>query len=91
MTWMECSVWINADKLGIGNYKVLIQATIKELMYFETKTKNQFIRVKYTNTIYSLFNQLYLSYLIASILIKHQRLLNMQMETKSIIRIQFEG
>jgi hypothetical protein len=55
-------VWINADKIGIGNYKVLIQATIKELMYLETKTKNQFIRVKYTNTIYSLFNKLYLSH-----------------------------
>ncbi len=55
-------MWINADKIGIGNYKVLIQATIKELMYLETKTKNQFIRVKYTNTIYSLFNKLYLSH-----------------------------
>jgi hypothetical protein len=62
MTFVEGCVWINADKLGIGNYKVLIQATIKELMYFETKTKDQFIRVKYTNTIYSLFNKFYPSH-----------------------------
>jgi hypothetical protein len=62
MTCVEGSVQINADKLGIGNYKVLIQATIKELMYFETKTKYQFIRVKCTNTTYSLFNKLYLSH-----------------------------
>ena len=90
MTCVEGSVWINADKLGIGNYKVLIQATIKELIYFETKTKNQFIRVKYTNTIYTLFNKLYLSHFTRKYTNQTSEIAYMQMETKSIIRIQFE-